>query len=202
MTAIFAIFILLIAAAGCFVGANFCEAPAAQQSLAGLGGALVGMILPNVPNALQALVSKPRNTQAGHATPALMLTGAFVIPALLIGLSLPSMSCKQVKPDVFFEAVVDCAKINPESSAASSAVLTCITGAISGNPAACLSGLVTEAHWTVDEVACIVADIAQRENKKVQLNGDPNALRARDTAVEWLRKEHINIRNSYPGAPQ
>lgn len=58
MTAIYAIGILLLLAAGCFVGANFCQVPAAQQGLAALGGALVGLILPSLPKALQALVDK------------------------------------------------------------------------------------------------------------------------------------------------
>lgn len=125
-----------------------------------------------------------------------LLSLAVIVVALV-----SSTSCKQVKPDQFFEAVVDCAKVNPESSAASAAVLTCLTSAISGNPAACLTGLVTEAHWTIDEIACIVASIAQREDKKVQLEGDPNAARIRGIAVDWLVRERIAIRNSYVGAP-
>lgn len=200
MTAIFAIFVLLIAAAGCFVGANFCQAPAAQQSLAGLGGALVGMILPSVPNALQALVNKPRDTQAGHATPVVFFFGAFAMVAVVFAMAMPSMGCR-VSPSAFYQATVDCAKVNPERNATSAAVMTCITGAIAGNAIACISQLPQTLHWTIDEAACVIADIASKQDKKVGAGIATNAdLELRNEAVRFLTDNHIRIANTYVGA--
>jgi len=67
-------------------------------------------------------------------------------------------ACHNVPADKFLNAVVDCAKVNPQASAALAQVETCLVSAVSGNPAACLSGLITDAHFTVDEVACVVAE--------------------------------------------
>lgn len=120
-------------------------------------------------------------------------------PLALLFILAADSGCHNVKPDQFFEAVVDCAGVNPETSAVTASVVTCLVGATTGNPSACLTGLVTSAHWSIDEVACIVADIAQRENKKVQLDGDPKAIQVRNVAVDWLASERIAIRNSYPG---
>ena len=193
------IVVLLLLAAGSFVGANFLDPGPAQQSLCGLGGALVGLTLPQVPSLFKTTQS--RDSQAGHGTPTLLFLLAFVGLSTFTGVALTS--CKQVKPDQFFEAVVDCAKVNPEASAAAAAVLTCITSAASGNPAACLAGLVTEAHFTVDEIACVVAWIAERENQKVGTPAaGPDTQRTRDIAVDWLVRERIAVRNTYMGAPK
>ena len=194
MIAVFAVFAFLLLAAGAFVGANFCEPGSpAQQGLMGLAGALVGLVLPNVPKALLGMSGTPK---APSSTTPLTI----VVFLVLAGLSMSTMSCAHVKPGPFFEATVDCAKVNPEASSATSGVITCLTASVAGNPGACLSQLVTVAHFTVDEVACIVADIAQRENNKVKLEGDPKALEVRNTAVGWLRDQNISIRNSYAGA--
>lgn len=204
MIGVIAVFLFLLIAAGAFVGANFCAAGGiAQQSLIGLGGALIGACLPSIPGLLQSYVVEKRNTQAGHGTPSLLFLLAFAGLATFAGtvLTTSTSGCKQTKPDVFFAAVVDCAKINPEASAASAAVITCITAAVSGNPAACLSGLVTGAHFTVDEVACIVAALAKQNDDKVKATNDPEAARIRDIASDWLVREHIRIANTYAGAP-
>jgi hypothetical protein len=201
MIALLSIVFLLILAGGAFAGANFC-APGggAQQALLGLGGALVGVILPSLPVYLQGLTaSKARDTQAGHGTPSIFLLYACTTLAVVFAMVLPSMGCR-VKPDVFFESVVDCAKVNPEKSPAQAAVLTCLLGAVSGNPAACLSGLVTEAHWSINEIACVVADLAQKENTKVGTTlEDPKTRPVRNAAADWLARERIRISNTYPG---
>jgi hypothetical protein len=69
MIALLAIVALLLLAAGAFVGANFC-APGggAQQALLGLGGALVGMILPSIPALLQGLIKNATPTPASEDT--------------------------------------------------------------------------------------------------------------------------------------
>ena len=118
---------------------------------------------------------------------------------------LPTMAtqtaCHNVTPDQFMGAVVDCAKVNPQASAALAQVETCLLATVSGNPAACLSGLVTEIHFSIDEVACVVAYIAQANQDKVAGNKYSQAdLDAREAANTWLLQERISIRNSYvPG---
>jgi hypothetical protein len=70
---------------------------------------------------------------------------------------------------------------------------------VSGNPSACLAGLVTEFHFTIDEVACVTAYIAQQENAKVAAGtAETEDLQTRRAAVDWLKQEGIEIRNSYP----
>jgi predicted naringenin-chalcone synthase len=122
------------------------------------------------------------------------------LAALVIAVCLFA-SCHNVKPDAFLNAVVDCAKINPQSSAALAQVETCLMSLLSKNYAACLSGLVTDAHFAVDEIACVVAWEAQQTNVAVAQGKATDAdLQARRAAVDWLKQENISIRNSYsPG---
>lgn len=201
MTAVIAVVLLLLLAAGALVGANFCvPGGGAQQALLGLGGALVGMILPSLPAWLQSLQTKPPMKLGPPSSRTPVIPGAAAV--LVVVAALATASCHSVKPDQFFEATVDCAKVNPESSAALGAVTTCLVGAVSGNPAACLAGLVTEAHWTVTEVACIVAWVAERENQKVTTHAaGPASLEVRNRAISWLVQERIAIRNTYAGSP-
>ena len=50
------VYLALIAMAiGCFVGGNFCDAGPAQQGLVGLGGLLVGLVMPHLPSALSGM---------------------------------------------------------------------------------------------------------------------------------------------------
>ena len=120
-----------------------------------------------------------------------ILTASFVVPAL--------QGCHNTTPDQFFNAVVDCAKVNPEASAALAQVETCLLGVVSGNYSACMLGLVTEGHFAIDEVACVAAYIAQQENAKVaNKTATADDLTMRKAAVDWLAQEHIQIRNSYP----
>lgn len=129
---------------------------------------------------------------------ALKNAGASVV--ILAG-SLLLASCHNVTPDQFLNAAVDCAKTNPEGDAALAQVETCLIGAIASNPAACLAGLVTEGHFAVDEVACIVAYVAQQQTTKLARSGaSAQDLAVRNLAVSWLVQEHISIINSYPAA--
>jgi hypothetical protein len=107
-------------------------------------------------------------------------------------------SCHNVTPDRFFGIVVDCAQQNPQGSAALAQFTTCAFGVLAQNPSVCLSGIVTDIHFTVDEVACVVAFIAQQNQAKVALgNYTPADLQAREVANNWLREKQIAIRNSY-----
>ena len=103
------------------------------------------------------------------------------------------------KPDVFVGAVVDCAKVNPNNSGAASAVYACLAGALAQNPGPCLAGLVEVGHWTVDEVACIVAFYGQRSNEKLlaKQGGDEDRVVAK-AAHDWLVQNKIAVQNT-PG---
>lgn len=117
-------------------------------------------------------------------------------------LLLISTSCHNTKPDEFFKATVDCAKVNPEGSAALAGVTTCLVSVATGNPAGCLVQLVTVSRFTVTEVACVVAWVAERENQKVAISAaGPSSLEVRNRAINWLVQEQISIRNTYAGAP-
>jgi hypothetical protein len=119
---------------------------------------------------------------------------------ILFVLALAVSSCHNVTPDQFFGATVDCAKQNPETSAALAAASTCLMSVVDSNPAACLAGLVTELHFTIDDVACVVAYVSQQGQAKVAAGTYTDAdLHARQAANDWLVKEHIAIRNSYQG---
>lgn len=189
--------VLLLLAAGSFVGANFLDPGPAQQSLCGLGGALVGLTLPQVPALFRA-------------TPLTTI-------ALIAGLSSLAFNsgCHNTKPDALFGATVDCAKINPENSAAKTAVINCLTGIVMSNTSACVTGLVVgmkyddpeieskvKIRWVIDEVACVTSWVAQQENAKVgTLNEGPHTQPTRNAAIDWLAGNHISIRNSYSEAP-
>jgi hypothetical protein len=117
---------------------------------------------------------------------------------LIVALSLSA--CHNITPDQFLNATVDCAKQNPQASAALAQAETCLMAVVASNPSACLAGLVTDIHFTVDEVACVVAYIAQQNQAKVSSGKYTDAdLKERQAANDWLAKEHISIRNSYQG---
>lgn len=63
MNPIHAYLVLIAMAIGCFVGGNFCDPGPAQQGLVGLGGLLVGLVMPHLPSALSGMggekLSKP-----------------------------------------------------------------------------------------------------------------------------------------------
>jgi hypothetical protein len=125
---------------------------------------------------------------------------ALLLPALLL---VTSLSCvtSPTKPDSIYGAVVDCAKVNPQASAALAAVETCLVGAMAQNYAVCLTGLVTSGHFVIDEVACVVAWYAQQQNGKVAASTATLAdLEARSRANAWLANEAIMIRNTYSQA--
>jgi hypothetical protein len=121
-----------------------------------------------------------------------MFSRLFLISTLAL-----SLSCASIRPtgDQFLNAVVDCSKVNPENSAAASAVLSCLQSAISGNPAACLLNLVTVGHWTVDEVACVVRALGESANVRA-LRGIATATDAtvERAAHNWLTQQNIGFR--------
>ena len=138
---------------------------------------------------------------AGWSIPRLSDLGKKAASMLLLVGALSQASCHNVKPDQFFGAAVDCAKVNPSASAALAQVQTCLLGTLAGNPEVCLAGLVAEVHFTVDEVACVVAWVAQQENQKVAASkATLYDLKVRDNAARWLAAKQIVIRNSYKGA--
>lgn len=217
MRPVVTVILFLAAAVGAFLGANSCEAGSgAQQGLLVLAGSLATAVLP----AVQTLLPK-RNGQTGHATPVLMYMLLFASFAAFVGAGLTSSGCHNTKPDQLWQATVDCAKVNPESSAALGAVGDCLAGVVMSNPSACVTGLIVgmkyedpvveskvKLRWTVEEVACVTARIAQLNNDAVQLapmSADPGPLqkmiKLRENASRWLAEHQISIRNSYAGAP-
>jgi hypothetical protein len=120
-----------------------------------------------------------------------------LLPILALMAALASCA-GTAKPDSFAGAVVDCAKVNPQASAALAAVETCLVGAMAQNYAVCLTGLVTGGHFMIDEVACVVAWYAQQQNGKVAAStATLDDLEARNRANAWLANEAIMVRNSY-----
>lgn len=98
-------------------------------------------------------------------------------------------------PGEFKDAVVTCTLENSSNAQASAAVVGCLTGAVAGNYAACLSGLVSAGHWTVTEIACIVrrlaTESAQRLNAGTANDWDQAQL---DNANRWLRDNSIRFK--------
>jgi hypothetical protein len=138
--------------------------------------------------------------QGGFATIQAMVVGFCIAAATTLTLCLVLSGCHNVTPDQFLNATVDCTKTNPEASAELGAVTTCLMGAVAQNPAVCLTGLITDGHFAVDEIACLVAYVAQQNQAKVATGRyTDDDLRARQAANDFLAKEHISIRNSYQG---
>lgn len=208
MIAVFAFTIMLLTAAGAFVGANYCESGStAQLSLVGLGSGLVGAVLPSIPAWLQSLTAKPtvvqqRDTQAGHAIPVFFFLGAFTFAAVIFALSAPHFGCANPNAPAsrYLEATVDCSKINPHSSAAYASLMTCVFGAVAGNPAACVAGITNGTAFAIDEVTCVLAYVSQEQNKRVGAgDGDAKNFALRDEAANFLARNRVRILNSYPG---
>jgi hypothetical protein len=58
---------------------------------------------------------------------------------------------------------------------------------------------VTAGKFSIDEVACVVAWLAQQTQAKVASStATLEELAARQRANDWLAHEEIAIRNSYP----
>lgn len=200
MTALLNYVPILFAILCYFLAGKFPADAGVHAGLLVLAGALAGAAIPRLGDALAS--SKPRDRQAGHGSPAIFFLTTFAGLAMAMGVLLTTPACHNVKSDQFLEATVNCAQVNPEASAALGAVTTCLVGAASGNPAACLAGLVTDVKFTVTEVACVVAWVADQENRKVAISAaGPASLEVRNRAIGWLVQERIAIRNTYPGAP-
>ena len=136
----------------------------------------------------------------GFATIPAMVAGFFFAVAGTLILCLTFGGCHNVTPDQFLNATVDCTKTNPEASAELGAVTTCLMGVVAQNPTVCLSGLITDGHFAVDEIACLVAYVAQQNQAKVASGAtDTPTLKARQAANDWLSQEHVSIRNTYKG---
>lgn len=162
--------------------------PELAMGAAALASALAGWAKQHPEDAKSVPDAKAPQIQPPAAIAVLMCISAF-----------PVSACHNVKPDAFAGAVVDCAKVNPEASAALAQVETCLLGVATQNYGACLAGLVTEAHFTVDEITCLVAWVAQQKTAKVGAStASLDDLRVRQNAVDWLARENISIRNSYP----
>jgi hypothetical protein len=117
--------------------------------------------------------------------------------AAIVGLTLVTVAanCAHTTPGTFTNALVTCTQENSNNAQASAAVVNCLVGAAAGNYAACLSGLVSAGHWTVDEIACIVrrlaTESAQRLNAGTASGTDKATL---DNANAWLRDNAIRFR--------
>jgi hypothetical protein len=164
------------------------------------GVLLLNKLVATPPATSSGISTKTGVGQGGFATIPAMVAGFFFAAAGTLILCLTLGGCHNVTPDQFFGATVDCAKQNPEASAALAQAETCLVAVVSQNPSACLAGLVTDVHFTVDEVACVVAYIAQLNQAKVATGKyTDDDLRARQAANDFLAKEHISIRNTYKG---
>jgi hypothetical protein len=151
----------------------------------GSKAAALGSVIFATATSLRVLLSKQTTTGAA---------GLLVFVLVLSS----GTGCHNVKPDQFFGAVVDCSQVNPEASAALGAVTTCLVGLVSQNPAVCLSGLLTDGHFSLDEIACVVASLAHEANAKVGAStATLEDLKLRKAANDWLAQEQIGIRNTY-----
>ncbi|HJW74822.1 MAG TPA: hypothetical protein VJ787_04020 [Thermoleophilia bacterium] len=116
---------------------------------------------------------------------------------LAVGLSIGGYfaACAHTTPGQFKDAIVTCTLENSQNPQASAAVTNCLIGAVSGNYAACLSGLVTAGYWTVEEIACVVrrlaTESAQRINAGQATDADRTVL---DNANQWLKDNQIRFR--------
>lgn len=125
------------------------------------------------------------------------ITLAFLTAFTACYVTLAATGCKTppTNGDTFYQTVVTCTEANTNNTAAGAAVLGCLTGAVGGDYSACLIGLVTGGHWTVDEVACIVrayaTTSAQRLNAGTPQVTDADVLKR---ANEFLRAEKIGFR--------
>ncbi len=114
MTALLNYIPILFAIVCYFLAGKFPSDAGVHSGLLVLAGALVGSAIPRLGDALSG--GKSRNAQAGHSTPTTFMVTAFVGLIVLLAVAF-SAGCHNVKPDQFFEATVDCAKVNPENSA-------------------------------------------------------------------------------------
>lgn len=130
-----------------------------------------------------------------------IVSGVCTLASLLLfsAVSVSATSCHSVIPDGFATAVYDCSKINPEKDAALAQVKTCFLAALAGSPDACIAGLVTDLHFAVDEIGCLIAWDAQKNQTKVGLgSASPTDIAVRDAEASWLERHQVHVTNSYP----
>jgi hypothetical protein len=83
-----------------------------------------------------------------------------VAPAVLVFAIIGSLGgCHGVKPDQALADVVDCAKVNPENSAAVQSIFACLYGLGEKDSTACMEGLLTDGRWAAAEIKCVAAYI-------------------------------------------
>lgn len=112
-------------------------------------------------------------------------------------LALTLSSCRVSKVDPFLGITVNCTGVSFDTTAAPAA-RTCLEQAEMEEPVTCLVKIITTKQAKVEEVACAVSMIAQRENSKVEADAPAN-LKIRNFAIEFLVQERISIWNSYEG---
>ena len=119
------------------------------------------------------------------------------LSAIIIGLAIGTVAanCAHMTPTEFKDALVTCTQENTNNAQALAAVGNCLTGALAGNYAACLSGLVTELKWTIDEVACMVRKLATESAQRINAGQATDADRTvLDNANQWLKDNQIRFR--------
>ena len=100
--------------------------------------------------------------------------------------------CHNVTPTQAVADVVDCAKINPETSAAAAAVMGCVSDVAAGDPTGCLDDLIASARWTAAEVTCVAAYVA---NQAPTVGPTPKLAAAR-----WLSVRRTVTANLFPSS--
>lgn len=108
-----------------------------------------------------------------------------------------ALGCHNTRSDPFMGTTVDCTKVGLDSVATPEAK-GCLDKAETEKPLVCLTKIVTTKMATVEEVACAVIWIAQKENVKVEA-GTPADIKIRNFAIEFIVQERISILNSYEG---
>ena len=118
--------------------------------------------------------------------------------SVIIGLTLGTLvanGCAHTTASGFKDAVVTCTMENSSNAQASAAVVTCLTGAIAGDYAGCLAGLVTAGTWTITEVACIVRRLATESAQRLNAGtATPTDKATLDNANQFLRDNAIRFR--------
>jgi hypothetical protein len=77
----------------------------------------------------------------------------------LVGASACGTTSAQ-KEQQFYSTVVACSKSDKANDSVKSAALSCLSNAVAGNYAACMTSIVPDVVWTVDEIQCVANSYA------------------------------------------